>query len=76
MTEFFSINKVLDLQLINKEFYETIIPTIMTNRKMFPNIDPKMHLFIYNSELWGIKIPSKSIAREVEFEEDEWLHEN
>ena len=46
VTEFLSINKVLDLQLINKDFYEVIIPTIMTNRKMYPNIDPKMHMFI------------------------------
>lgn len=48
----------------------------MTERKMFPNIDPKMHLYIQNKELWGIKIPSKSDASEVDFEEDEWIHEN
>ena len=48
----------------------------MTQRRMNPNIDPKMHLFITGTELWGIKIPSKCNAREVDFEEDEWLHEN
>ena len=48
----------------------------MTSRKMYPNIDPKMHLYIFNKELWGIKIPSKSDAREVDYMDDEWIHEN
>ena len=76
MTEFMTVQQMLQLQLLNKDFYNRIIPNVMDKRKMFPNIDPKMHLYIYNKELWGIKIPSKSDAREVEFEEDEWIHEN
>lgn len=76
VTEFMTIQQILALQLLNKDFYNRVIPNVMTVRKMFPNIDPKMHLFISNNSLWGIKIPSRSDAREVDFEEDEWIHEN
>ena len=65
-----------DLKENEKKLANRVIPNVMNERKMFPNIDPKMHLYIFNKELWGIKIPSRSDAREVDFEEDEWIHEN
>lgn len=76
VTEFLTVSKILKLQQLNKEFYNKVIPTVMYNRHMFPSVDPQMHLYISNQCLWGIKLPSKSVTREVEFEEDEWIHEN
>ena len=35
-----------------------------------------MHLFIHNQQLWGVKVPSRSTTREIDFEEDEWFHDN
>lgn len=76
VTEFLVIKNLLELQRVNKEFYNRIIPVIMNERKMFPNIDPKMHLFLHNQCLWGIRMSNKSTTREIDFEEDEWIHDN
>jgi len=76
ITEFLPVAKILKLQECSKEFYERLIPRVMYARNMFPSVDPQMHLYIHNQCLWGIKLPSKSVTREVDFEEDEWIHEN
>lgn len=48
----------------------------MMQRKLFPSIDPQMHLYLQNQCLWGIKMASKSNTREIDFEEDAWFHDN
>ena len=58
ITEYMTVRQILNLQLLNKDFYNRVIPNVMTVRKMFPNIDPKMHLYIFQKSLWGVKIPS------------------
>lgn len=58
ISEFLSIKLLLQLQLLNKQFYNDIIPNVMDKRKLLPNIDPQMHLYIHENQLWGIKIPS------------------
>ena len=76
VTEFLTVHKMIQLQLVSKNFYESVIPNVMNQRHMFPSVDPAMHLYIHNQCLWGIKLPSKSMTREVDFEEDEWIHDN
>lgn len=76
ISEFQSTKQNLQLQLLNKQFYQDIVPNVMEQRKMFPSIDPQAHLYIHEGQVWGIKIPSQCITREVEFEDDEWIHEN
>lgn len=49
----------------------------MTQRKLYPNIDPQMHLFIDQQCLWGVKVPSKSSTLEIDFDtDDRWFHDN
>lgn len=48
----------------------------MDERKMYPNINPNMHLYINDKQLWGVVIPTKSQTVEVVFDDDTWIHEN
>lgn len=48
ISEFLTVHKWISFNSVNKEFYNKIIPEVMTQRKLYPNIDPQMHLFIHN----------------------------
>lgn len=47
----------------------------MTNA-MNPTTDAQMNLFIHQNALWGLKCAVKTQTRLIDFEEDEWLHDN
>lgn len=76
ISEFLTVHKFIAMNLVNRQFYDRIIPEVMTQRKLYPNIDPQMHLFIYNQQLWGVKVASKSTTLEIDFEDDKWFHDN
>ena len=75
VTEFLTIKQMLEMQLINKDFYNNVVPNVLNARNMFPSVDPKMHLFLHAKELWGLKLPSYVDTRLVDFEDDEWFQE-
>ena len=70
------IAKVLQLNLVNREFYDKIVPEIMRNRKMYPSIDLKLHLFIRDDKLYGHHLDNNTPTIEIDFEQDEWRHDN
>lgn len=49
---------------------------VLAIKKIETEKPPKMHLYIFNQSLWGLEISGKTDTREVEFEEDKWIHEN
>ena len=66
------------MQLLNRNFYNNIIPNSLhvLHIKKIDIYQPIMHLYIFNKGLWGIEITGRSDTRSIEFEEDEWIHEN
>jgi hypothetical protein len=48
----------------------------MRNRKMYPSIDLQLHLFIHDNKLYGHHLDNNTPTTEIDFEEDEWRHDN
>jgi hypothetical protein len=71
-----TIAKILQLNSVNREFYYKIVPEIMRNRKMYPSIDLQLHLFIHDNKLYGHHLDNNTPTTEIDFEEDEWRHDN
>ena len=76
LSTFLPVTKVLQLNLLNHEFYDKIVPEIMRNRKMYPAINLQLHLFIHDDKLYGHHLDNNTIVTEIDFEEDEWRHDN
>lgn len=76
LSTFLPVAKVLELNLVNKEFYDKIVPEIMRNRKMYPSINLQLHLFIRDDKLYGHHLDNNTMTTEIDFEEDEWRHDN
>ena len=76
ISEFLSTRKLLELQLVNKKyFYSRLVPSVMWDRRIFAVIDQLEHLFIKNKTLYGIKVSSSTVTEEIDFEEDNWIHD-
>lgn len=43
---------------------------------MYPAINLQLHLFIHDDKLYGHHLDNNSIVTEIDFEEDEWRHDN
>ena len=75
ITQYMTQKKFLNLQLVNSEFYDKVVPKVMNERKQFPNVDPHTHLFIKGKDVFGMKVSQGTDTHLVDFEEDEWLHD-
>ena len=76
LSKFLQRNEILELNLVSKQFYELFIPLVMRNRQLYPTINPETHLFAKNGKIFGINLSTYSKFREIDFEEDEWRHDN
>ena len=54
LSEFLPIDKILSYNVLNKNFYNQIIPTIMMRRGIFPTVTPELHLLIKENALWAL----------------------
>jgi len=61
---------ILGLNLVNKHFYDVVVPRIMKNRQMYPSINPETHFFINKGEMYGLSMSNYTQTRLVDFEED------
>ena len=43
---------------------------------MYPAINLQLHLFIHDDKLYGHHLDNNTIVTEIDFEEDEWRHDN
>lgn len=48
----------------------------MKNRGIYPTITPELHLLIKDNALWALQFSNSVNLKEIEFEEDEWRHDN
>jgi len=71
-----SARDMLDLQRINLQTYETLIPTVMRNRKLIPCIQGEAQLFIKDKALYALEITNSTQTEEIDFENDAWRHED
>lgn len=70
------VRQLLDWNLLNKHFYDKIVPQVMRNRQLNPVIQKKLHLYIKDKKVYGMMINPTSQPREIDFEEDEWRHDS
>lgn len=54
LSEFLTIDRVLKFNVLNKLFYNVLIPKIMKNRGIYPTITPELHLLIKENALWAL----------------------
>ena len=66
----------MKLNLVNQRFYNDVVPKLFRNRKFNPCITPETHIFAKNSIIYQMQFDNFVNTREVDFEEDEWRHDN
>lgn len=76
LSEFLPIDCILRYNVLNKLFYNKIIPIVMKNRGIYPTITPELHLLIKENTLWSLQFSNSVNLKEIDFEEDEWRHDN
>ena len=76
ISKFLPANQLLEWQLINKKFYENVVPTVMRNRQMNPVIAQKIHLFLKDKAVYGMTLNDSHVVKEVDFEDDNWRHDS
>ena len=75
IAQFLPISMLLKLNLVSKKWYNEIVPTIFETNHLLPSTNNNYILYIKNMVLYGLKVGGMTNTREVEFEEDEWLHD-
>lgn len=76
LAQFMTISDLLKLNLLNKEFYASIVPFMFRNRKLNPSITPETHIFAKKNIIYSLQYNNFVATREVDFEEDLWRHDN
>ena len=69
-------SELLGLNLVNRYFYEFVVPKITKNRQMYPSLNPETHFFLNKGDMYGINMSNYTQTRLVDFEEDQWRHDN
>ena len=62
--------------MANKKFYNETVPKIMNSRSLYPSCDMELHLFVKDTILYALRLSNGTPVREIDFEEDEWRHDN
>ena len=76
LSEFLTVPQILQLNLVNRQFYEEVVPHFMRNRNLNPSITPETHIFAKGGTIYQLHFNNQVPTREVDFEEDEWRHDN
>ena len=76
ITSFLPMKTLISYNLLNKYFYDRLVPEIMEQRKLYQSLDKDTHLFVEKNKLYGLAINLKHDIKEVDFEEDNWRHDS
>lgn len=76
VSQFLGIHDSLNMNGVNKKFYNEVVPTMFSTNHQYPSTDMKYNLYIYDQALWALKVGAGTVTREIDFEEEEWLHDN
>lgn len=52
-----------------------IVPDIMTQRKLFFQVDPFTHLFLENGIVYSIYFNNNTLTKEIDFDNDDYMHD-
>ena len=76
LTSFLPMSYLFQLNQVNKKFYNETVPKIMNSRSLYPSCDMELHLFVKDTILYALPLSHGTPVREIDFEEDEWRHDN
>jgi len=76
ITSYMPMKTLISYNLLNRYFYDRLVPEIMEQRKLYQSLDKDTHLFIEKNKLYGLGINLKHDIKEVDFEEDNWRHDS
>ena len=75
ISQFLGIKDVLRLNLVNKFFYNDVVPKIFEFRQLYSSLTPETYLIQKNNIVHQLHYNNSVPTRLIEFEEDEYRHD-
>ena len=76
IAQYLPLSKRLNLNLVNKDFYNKIVPQIFETNHDYPPVEKKYIFYLKDQVVWGLQVGAQTTTREIEFEYDLWLHDH
>jgi len=76
ITSFLPVQDLLKFNVLNRRFYNEVVPAIMKYRAVYPKVQAEFHLLMKDKKLYGFALNASMTLKEVDFEEDHWRHDN
>ena len=75
IAQYLPLKKQLEMNLISQKFYNEVVPSMFETNHQLPSCNSNYILYIRAGVLYGLKVGAQTNTREIDFEEDLWLHD-